>query len=186
VLTRGSRKRLELLSESAITNPGRVPSSLRVPSSFLPRIRGRAGESRSMQSEHERRVWLALSEALGGYERIAEITERRLSTMRFWRCGYLRPSLDAIDRLIGAVGALPYEDVSFGLLIELMRWREDSLARKAAGTAKKRQAFLQRFGHLPDDPAWQRRKVREGDAVAVTPVKPGRSGIPRSRDRRDF
>jgi hypothetical protein len=139
-----------------------------------------------MLSEHEWRVWQDLSVSLGGFGRIAEITERRLSELIHWRAGSRHPSVDAIDRLIGAVEGLPDESARVRLLNELRRWREDSIARKAAGTAKTRQAFLRRFGHLPDDPAWQRRKVREGDAVAVTPVKPGRSGIPRSRDRRDF
>jgi hypothetical protein len=143
-----------------------------------------------MLSDHERRVWFVLAEVLGGFGRVSEIAGRRLSSVVAWRCGLRRPSFATIDRLIEAVADQPVNLLPgtagqrVRLMMELRRWREDSVARKAASTAKLRQVFLQRFGHLPDDPAWQRRKKRDGDAVI--PVKPGRSGIPRSRDRRDF
>lgn len=140
---------------------------------------------RVMLSSHEKQIWRALGEVLGGLGCVAEMADRRMSTLGAWRSGARRPSVDVIDRWIAAVGGLPQEAAGRArLLMELQRWRADAAARMAAGHAKTRQAFLQRFGHLPDDPAWQRRKIRDGDAV--TPVLPGRSGIPRSRVRRDF
>ncbi len=136
-----------------------------------------------MLSAHEMRIWQDLAIALGGFGRIADIAERRLSSLWNWRSGRQMVPVDAVDRLIEAVEGLPDESARIRLLVELGRWRGDAVARMAAGHAKTRQAFLQRFGHLPDDPAWQRGKVKKD---AATHVLPGRSGIPRSRDRRDF
>jgi hypothetical protein len=143
-----------------------------------------------LHSSPDRWIWERLIRRLGGVKEVARLLGCSEMAVQRWRSGDRNCTEQKLDRLIELWEARGEHE---RILAELKHWKQVAHERREKNRQKRRQRFFEKFGHWPDDPAWQRYKHRaklpgpgEQPPESVTVLTPGQSGIPRPPGRLEF
>jgi hypothetical protein len=132
----------------------------------------------ALNSDYEVAVWHRVVAAAGGVARVAHLTDRCVATVYAWQEGKCLPSVQAVDRLIEAIGFFDDER----LLFELRRMRDAAMERWLAKRSEARERFKKRFGVYPSRSKLQPGAPSEPDTVqsvaVIGPLAPRKSGLP--------
>src|ERR1700719_2374838 len=132
--------------------------------------------------DYELAVWHRVIAAVGGVARTAQLTGRCVGTVYAWQEGKCLPSVQAVDRLIEAIGDLHADEQREGLLSDLRRLRDAAFERWQQKRLSARERFRAKFGCYPS-----RSKVAPGvpserdepqSIMVIGPLAPRRSGLP--------